>query len=228
MPNSGEQQTRPKSSVSDFYAANRGGGPFTEALTQRLAAVIAWWSARAGIKPTVLTLGNLGLGLGASSAVILDARLGWLALLGWQLAYALDCADGQVARVMKQASPAGARIDILSDVALQIGVVTALVVVAGPPPWLAALFAGTWMVNLVTSLLATTDAAAESMVATRSSAVRVIELARDYGAVAFAAGLILTINPEWTKWFIVALTVVNGGFLLVSIAFTARVALRSR
>jgi hypothetical protein len=120
---------------------------------------------------------------------------------------------------------AGARIDILCDVASQIALVTALVAVAQPPYWLGALFAGTWMVNLVTSVLATSDKA-QSMVTSRSPLVRLVKLVRDYGAVVLVAGLVLVIAPDWTQWFIVAFTVVNGGFLLASIAFTARTALR--
>jgi phosphatidylglycerophosphate synthase len=221
-------------SAADFYAVNRGGGLFSELISQRIGSVIALLSARTAIKPTVLTLANLAIGVGVSVVLVLVAdrgaaitpALGLLALLGWQLAYAMDCADGQLARVTGQGSVAGARIDILCDVATQIALVTALVAVARPPLWLAALFAGSWMVNLVTSVLATSDKAG-SMVTSRSLPVRLVKLVRDYGAVIFVAGLVLTFMPSWTIWFVAAFTVVNTGFLLASIAFTARAALRS-
>ena len=56
--------------------------------------------------------------------------VGLLALVGWQVAYALDCADGQLARVTGRTSAAGARLDVLCDVAAQIALVTALAAVA--------------------------------------------------------------------------------------------------
>ncbi|GHJ46554.1 hypothetical protein Cs7R123_38960 [Catellatospora sp. TT07R-123] len=217
-------------SAADFYAVNRGGGLFSEALSQRLGAVFALIAERTGLKPTTLTLANLVLGLTVSTLLVVRGQgglvLGLLALVGWQVAYSLDCADGQLARVTKQGSLAGARIDILCDVAAQIGLVTALVAVAKPPVWLAALFAGSWMVNLVTSVLATSDKA-QSMVTSTSLPVRLVKLVRDYGAVIFTAGLVLAFAPALTVWFIAAFTVVNFGFLLASIAFTARSAYRS-
>ena len=36
----------------------------------------------------------------------------------------------------------------------------------------------------------------------------------------------LLVAPQWTIWLIAAFTVVNGGFLLASIAFSARASLR--
>ena len=83
-------------------------------------------------------------GLVVSAAVVAAAHpvaaervpawpVGLLALVGWQLAYALDCADGQLARVTGQTSPAGARVDVLCDVAAQIALVTALAATASRP-----------------------------------------------------------------------------------------------
>ncbi|GAB4059390.1 CDP-alcohol phosphatidyltransferase family protein [Catellatospora paridis] len=226
--------TTPRPRVADFYAVNRGGGLFSEAFSQRLGAVFALVAARTGLKPTHLTLINLVLGITVSVVLVLRAQdgtsaitplYGLLALLGWQVAYSLDCADGQLARVTGQRSPAGARIDILCDVATQILLVTALVSVARPPLWLGALFAGSWMVNLVTSVLASAGDA-NSMVTSTSLPVRIVKLVRDYGAVIFVAGLVLTLAPASTIWFVAAFTVVNFGFLLASITFTARTALR--
>jgi phosphatidylglycerophosphate synthase len=156
--------------------------------------------------------------------------VGLLALVGWQVAYALDCADGQLARVIGRANPAGARVDVLADVAAQIAMVTALSATAvaqrpSTPVWLVAAFAGTWMVNLVTSVMQSGPHAA-SMVPSTALPVRLVKLVRDYGAVIFVAGLVLAVAPQWTVWLIAAFTVVNGGFLLASIAFAARAALR--
>ena len=226
----------------DFYAVNRGGGLFSEAVSQRIGAHLAVVSERAGIAPSALSLANLVICGAVSVAVVVLAPamaagsvvpwlVGLIALLAWQLAYALDCADGQLARVTGRASPAGGRLDVLCDVAAQIGLVTSLSAVAvayrpQTPVWLVAAFVGTWMVNLVTSVMQSGPAAA-SMVPSRSLPVRVVKLIRDYGAVIALAGLVLTIAPQWTVAVLWLFTVVNGVFLVASIAFSTRAALRA-
>ena len=227
--------------VADFYRVNRGGGLFSEALSQRIGALFALVAQRLGLAPTALTIANLVVGLAASVSVVGFAHpvatgavpawgIGLVALVGWQVAYALDCADGQLARVTGRGSVAGARVDVLCDVAAQIALVTALGATAvaqhpATPVWLVAAFAGTWMVNLVTSVMQSGPNAA-SMVPSTALPVRLVKLIRDYGAVIATAGLVLTLAPQWTVWLIVAFTVVNGGFLLASIAFSARASLR--
>ncbi|NES29826.1 CDP-alcohol phosphatidyltransferase [Micromonospora terminaliae] len=228
-------------SVADFHRVNRGGGLFSESISQWIGAVFALVAQRLGLRPTALTITNLVLGLAASVTVVALAddvaagsvpawAVGLVALVGWQIAYALDCADGQLARVTGQGSAAGARVDVLCDVAAQIALVTALGATAvaqrpATPVWLIAVFAGTWMVNLVTSVMQAGPNAA-SMVTSTSLPVRLAKLVRDYGAVIFLAGLVLAVAPALTVWVIVAFTVVNGGFLLASIAFSARASLR--
>ncbi|MFF3867967.1 CDP-alcohol phosphatidyltransferase family protein [Micromonospora sp. NPDC001898] len=228
-------------SVADFHRVNRGGGLFSESVSQWLGAVFALVAQRLGLRPTALTIANLVLGLAASVTVVALARrvaagdvpawaVGLVALVGWQVAYALDCADGQLARVTGQGSAAGARVDVLCDVAAQIALVAALSATAvaqhpETPSWLVALFAGTWMVNLVTSVMQAGPNAA-SMVTSTSLPVRLVKLVRDYGAVIFVAGLVLAFAPALVFWVIVAFTIVNGGFLLASIAFSARASLR--
>jgi phosphatidylglycerophosphate synthase len=223
-----------------FLARNRGGGLFTETVNQRIAAYLCVAAERWGLPPSALTLTNLVLGLVGSGLVVALApamaggvvpppAVGGAALLLWQVAYCLDCADGQLARVTGQASPAGARLDVLCDVALQISLVAAVSAVAhaytpGIRAWLVAGFAGTWLVNLVTSTMQQ-GATAASLVTSRSMIVRLIKLVRDYGAVVTVIGLALAGAPAATAWLMVAFVVVNGGFLLVSIAATARTSL---
>src|SRR5689334_24088847 len=227
--------------AADYYAVNRGGGLFSEALSQRIGARIAVSAHKHHLAPTVLTVFNLGLGGLVSIVVIATAvpvvdghvwawPIGLLALVGWQLAYAFDCSDGQLARVTHQASPAGGRLDVLCDVAVQISLVAALAATAEAqvpetPAWLLAAFAGTWMVNLVTSVMQTGDQAA-SMVTSRSLPVRVVKLIRDYGAVIALSGVVLTAAPQWTIWFVGLFTLVNAAFLAASVVFSARQALR--
>lgn len=231
----------PRPTVADFHRVNRGGGLFSESLSQWLGAVFALVAQRLGLRPTALTIANLVLGLATSVAVVALADrvaagdvpawvVGLAALVGWQVAYSLDCADGQLARVTGQGSAAGARVDVLCDVAAQIALVAALAATAvaqrpETPTWLVAVFAGTWMVNLVTSVMQAGPNAA-SMVASTSLPVRLVKLVRDYGAVIFVAALVLMLAPALTFWVIIAFTIVNGGFLLASIAFSARASLR--
>lgn len=234
---------QPRPRLIDYYSVNKGGGLFTEATGQWVGAAIAGAAYRLGLPPTVLTLVNFVIGVGTSVTVVLLAGpvaegrvaawpVGLLALLGWQLAYCFDCADGQLARATGQTSPAGARVDILCDVAIQSALLAALATTAvaqrpETPTWLVALFAASWMTNLVTSALQSGPAAA-SMVPSRSPLVRVAKLIRDPGAVFLVAGAILLLSPASTVWFVVAFTVVNGGFLLASIAFAARRSLSAR
>jgi phosphatidylglycerophosphate synthase len=231
----------PPPTLRDYHAVNKGGGLFSEATGQWIGAVLAAAAYRRGWAPTVLTVANFVVGVATSVTVVAtagavaDGRLpawpaGLVALVGWQLAYAFDCADGQLARATGQTSHAGARVDILCDAALQIGLVAGAAAVAvaqrpTTPAWLVAVFAGTWMVSLVTSALQSGPAAA-SMVPSRSLPVRIAKLVRDPGALFFVAGLILLLVPAAAVWFVVAFAVINGGFLLASIAFAARAALR--
>jgi phosphatidylglycerophosphate synthase len=240
MPSVMDPVTAPR--LRDFLALNRGGGLYSEAVSQPFGSAIALTAARIGLTPTALTLINLVLGLAASVTVVVLAprmaagavpawAVGLGALVAWQVAYALDCADGQLARATGQASASGARLDVLCDVAAHIALVTALASVAfayrpSTPVWLIGVFVGTWMVNLVTSVMQSGPHAA-SMVSSSSTPVRVIKLVRDPGLVFLAAGLVLTFAPQWTVVALWGFAALNGAFLLASIAFSARRSRRS-
>jgi phosphatidylglycerophosphate synthase len=132
--------------------------------------------------------------------------------------------------VTGQTSAAGARVDVLCDVAAQIALVAALAAtaeaqVSATPAWLLAAFAGTWMVNLVTSVMQAGPQAA-SMVTSRSLPVRVVKLIRDYGAVIAGGRGGADVAPQWTIWLVGGFTLVNAGFLAASIAFAGRQSLR--
>src|SRR5690606_10281891 len=105
------------------------------------------------------------------------------ALVLWKVAYMLDCADGQLARVTKTGSDAGARVDILCDVAIQASVVSVVVAVTDAyapeiPAWCGAAFAALWMTNLVTSVMAKEDDGV-SLVKSTGLEVRLVKLVRD-------------------------------------------------
>jgi phosphatidylglycerophosphate synthase len=229
---------RPPHRPADFLAANRGGGLAT-LLDQRGGAIVAYAAWRAGLKPTHLTLLNLVVGLAASAGAIAyipaarDGAPWWPVALGalvlWHAAYMLDCADGQLARVTGTGSDAGARVDILCDVAIQASVVAVVVAVADAytpwlPAWSGAAFAALWMTNLVTSVMAKEDASV-SMVTSTSLPVRLVKLVRDYGFVVTVIAAALA-WPEAMAAVMLFFGAVNALFLLASIAVNARATLR--
>lgn len=234
-------ETASRPGAGDFLAANRGGGLFTETFDQRLGALFAVAAERIGLPPTALTAANLVLGVGTSVAVVLtagpvaDGRIpawpvGVLAFLLWHVAYALDCADGQLARVTGTGSAAGARVDVLVDVAVQISLVAAVGAVAvaqrpGTPAWLVAVFAASWMVNLVTSVMAK-EGTNESLVSSSSLPVRIVKMIRDYGAMLFLIGLVLAVAPAAAIWLMVLFALVNCVFLVASVVAAGRASLR--
>src|SRR2546423_4516747 len=116
--------------AADFRARNRVGGLFTETVNQRIGSYLCVVAYRYGLAPTVLTLANLVIGLGTSIAVILlaDAKtplIGLGALVLSQLAYSLDCADRQLARVTGRAGPGRAPRGVPSGLALQVSLAAA-------------------------------------------------------------------------------------------------------
>jgi phosphatidylglycerophosphate synthase len=227
--------------AADFLATNRGGGLLSEAIDQPIGARIALAGYRLDLAPSVLTVVNLLVGVGTSIAVIALAvpmhrgsvpavAVGLIALVLWHVAYQFDCADGQLARVARKTSATGARLDILCDIAVQIALVSAVSAVAvqyqpRTPTWFVAAFAGCWMINLVTSVLAG-GAQAQSLVTSRSLPVRVIKLSRDYGAMITLMGLGIAFIPRYLVWVMVAFTVVNALFLIASITAATRKSMR--
>jgi phosphatidylglycerophosphate synthase len=227
--------------AADFLATNRGGGLLSEAIDQPIGARIALAGYRLDLAPSVLTVVNLLIGVGTSIAVIALAgamhrgsvpavAVGLIALVLWHVAYQFDCADGQLARVARKTSATGARLDILCDIAVQIALVSAVSAVAlhyqpRTPTWFVAAFAGCWMINLVTSVLAG-GAQAQSLVTSRSLPVRVIKLSRDYGAMITLMGLGIAFIPRYLVWVMVAFTVVNALFLIASIAAATQKSIR--
>jgi phosphatidylglycerophosphate synthase len=211
--------------AGDFRRVARpDAGLFTRRVNYPVAAHLGVLANRLGLRPIALTLVNLVLGVAGS--VLVAAVPGPVGALGawllWQAAYLADCADGQLARVTGTASEAGGRLDVLVDVAVQIGLVIAVGTLAGDlPAWLVAVFAASWMISMVTSVLAR-DGANVSLLPSRAWPVQAVKMVRDHGfkvtviAVAAAAG------PGAMTWLIVGYTVLNCGFLLASIARSAR------
>jgi phosphatidylglycerophosphate synthase len=228
--------------AADFRAVARAdAGLFTHSINYPVAARLAVVAHRLHVRPTTLTLLNLVLGVGASAAVIALAQevvsrrwlavvLGVVAWLVWQLAYCFDCADGQLARVTGTATSAGGRLDVLCDVAVQVALVAAVIAAAaaartGVPPWVFGVFAASWMVNLVTSVMAK-EGTNVSLMASTSPAVRAVKLIRDYGFMLTVVAGALVIHASAMVWVMVLFAGVNGGFLLASIVQAARASVR--
>lgn len=95
-----------------------GGGPFTTAVSQRLGALLAYGGQWLGLSPNKLTA--LGLTCYVAAAALyafLPPGVGaaMVCLLVYQLAYALDCSDGQLARAQGRTSAFGGWWDVTAD-----------------------------------------------------------------------------------------------------------------
>jgi phosphatidylglycerophosphate synthase len=148
--------------------------------------------------------------------------------IGWLLAAALDCADGQLARVARQTSPPGAVLDILCDVLSQAMFVAALAAVAsvsqpGVPAAVYAFAGGIWMMVLVTAQL-DKDGADVSLLPAESLPLSVLKAPRDLITQITAAAVAIAVWPDGMLWLIGGLTAVNSIYL---IALIARATLRS-
>lgn len=89
----------------------------TRYVSQRLGALAAAAAFAAGLSPNAVTLlGLVTALLGCVPFVLGDGIAPWVgtALL-WQLAFALDCADGQLARATGRSSRYGAWLDVACD-----------------------------------------------------------------------------------------------------------------
>ena len=229
-------------SLADGYRrarAHRGDGDlFTRLVNDRLGWSVAAVGIRLGIHPTVITLGNLSLAMIGSIAVITHAGQahswwapGLIAFIAWQLAYVLDCADGQVARATGKKSEFGARVDILADFSVQSSIICSLVSVithtSDGSMILLALFATTWPVNLITWVLTRADGNVEhSLVRTKSGVISVVKLARDYGFVVLVFSGWVVVAPQSLIIPVIAFTCVNVVFLAASIAREAWLSMR--
>lgn len=106
--------------LTDFWQRKfaAGGPPVTWLFSQRLGAVLAWLGFQLRLSPSMVTLlagfcAILGAALYALLPTSLDAA--WLSFILLQCAYALDCADGQLARATGRSSELGAWLDVFMD-----------------------------------------------------------------------------------------------------------------
>jgi len=90
---------------------------WTDRISRPPAALIVWWVKDTALTPNRITLMSLAVGLVAAGMfVVCPGHLGLVAAaFAVQLAYILDCADGQLARLRGTTSALGAQLDYLTD-----------------------------------------------------------------------------------------------------------------
>jgi phosphatidylglycerophosphate synthase len=113
-------QAAPKLRLSRFWTLefSNGGHPVTGMFSQRGGAVFAWLGFRLGLSPNQLTViacltsvaGALTYALPGSGVMLMI-----LAIVLTQTGYALDCADGQLARGSGRTSALGRWLDVYLD-----------------------------------------------------------------------------------------------------------------
>lgn len=86
-------------------------------LARPLAAPLVAAFARTRVTPNQITFLSMTVALAAMAPLVaLPGPLGlWLGVLGIELAYILDCVDGQLARVTGRTSAVGGELDFLMD-----------------------------------------------------------------------------------------------------------------
>ena len=125
-----------------------------------LAAPLVWALSKTSVTPNQVTLFGALVSLGTVALLIgVPGALGLvLAALCLELAYVLDCADGQLARITGKTSTVGAYLDFLIDEFKALGLVAAFSVRlwwhggATEPGWLIVGLLGTALVCIATSL----------------------------------------------------------------------------
>lgn len=139
------------------------GQIFSDSISSPVGYRISGWAQRARLHPSHLTLCGLAVGIGSSVAIAhaystRNLALQMLAVLGFQIAYIFDCADGQLARRTDRASVAGAELDVFVDFAVQASMLVATSQVAvqsaGASAWLVAAHSSLWIVSVVSTLVA--------------------------------------------------------------------------
>lgn len=189
----------------------RGGFAFTRMVDQPLGAMVTSLGIRRGWSPTSLTLASLTTAVATSVGVaVLGRGLGAavLALVGWQLAYVFDCADGQLARATGRTSDAGAVLDLYADLGGKVAVVAALLAVTpGLSPVLAVLVTAGMSVGTFHEA-----ANRHGPVGGRHhDAIRVIEVARDWGLHVLVLACSLVLPPLTTVAGLGALAALGWG-----------------
>lgn len=216
--------------MQDMYAQHRGGGLYTVNVSQRIGAIVAALAANRGIHPFVVTIAGgiiaiLSTAVGGYGGIQGKWQLGIVSLIGWQIAYCFDCADGQLARATGQTSSHGARLDVLVDFAVHVALVAIIaeivVTLSGGRPALVGAFGAIWLVNLFTSVLSSGEDKAR-IVRSNSLFVQAGKVVRDYGAMLLVLGILISFWATAVLYFMYTYLVLNGLILVLSIYKAAK------
>ncbi len=151
-------------SLRDFLSQRfiAGGQPLTQLFSQRLGALLAWLALRLNLKPNTVTTLGLICNLAGASYLALDltAASAFTAFLLLQLAYGLDCADGQLARATGATSSFGKWWDVTCDFfsLMALGAALTLALIAqGLTPTHAVLLSQLYLCGRILSLISSSQ-----------------------------------------------------------------------
>jgi phosphatidylglycerophosphate synthase len=210
-------------------AASGAGGVVTVYMSNVIGAAIAATGMRLGLHPSLLSLANLLAAATGSVPVIWMSSVadswwwpGWLALILWPLAYAFDCADGQLARATGKQGEFGARVDVLADYGAQAMVVVAVAAVANAsqtlPTALIAVICSFWCFGTFAATLRRSDSIEGHSVLGRRPLARIMHSILDTGLINLALGAWILISPATIIIPAFAITLVNIAYLVGSLA----------
>ena len=208
-------------------------------LSNVIGAAIAATGLRLGLHPSLLSLANLLTAATGSVPVILMASTadswwwpGWLALVFWPLAYAFDCADGQLARATGKQGEFGARVDVLADYGAQALVVVAVAAVANAsqtlPTALIAVICSFWCFGTFAATLRRSDSAEGHSVLGGRPLARIMHSIFDTGLINLVLGAWILVSPATIIIPAFGITLLNIAYLVGSLARETRSSLKNQ
>ena len=91
----------------------------TQFVSYRIGALLALWAYKAKLTPNIISVASAAITVFSAMAAVYLGQESWVAgvvlIVGLQLGYALDCADGPLARATGKTSSFGTLIDKISD-----------------------------------------------------------------------------------------------------------------
>lgn len=210
---------------------SRGGGDLTQIFNQRVGAFFAVTAVRMGLSANTVSVLSACVGVTTSTlfVIALPAALpaALIGVIGWQLAYSLDCADGQVARLSGKSSPRGAVLDLLIDFLVHTSVAIAMLNAVSTEiegPWreeLSGFFTAAWLMGPYFEALYGQLPKSEGTPEV-SPVRRMIRLVRDYSLHVTVLPLLLLVSPEALLIGLVAVCLPHAIALFVRIGSFAR------
>jgi phosphatidylglycerophosphate synthase len=210
-------------------AASGAGGVVTIYISNVIGAAVAATGIRTGLHPSFLSLANpLAAAVGSIPVIWMSGIAdrwwwpGWLALIFWPLAYAFDCADGQLARASGKQSEFGARIDVLADYAAQALLVVAVVAVGNAsqtlPTALIAVICTFWCFGTFAATLRRSDSIDGHSILGGTALARIMHSVLDTGMINLALGAWILISPATIIIPASVITLFNIAYLIGSLA----------